>query len=366
MEGKESHKAGTPRPSSRKWVWIILGLVGLILVLSYVNRTDDLIEIPSGRFADMVLRRDIGKLVFVNNEEVIEITLTQDALQKTFYKQELQRSSPFGIKPEGPHYKMKIASIDHFLDTYEEIAADIPREQQVDLQIEERSDSTGMIINWTVLLLLLLGLGSLVRWMSGLVFNLPIFKSSPFATKEKITDRLPDKETVNINLAQSNSRKFTVLLLTIIALVTSILVVRYFRGSGDPVEIQSSQFADMIVRRDIETLVLVQNLEQLEITLKPDAFQDSIYQQELGGISPDGPHYLMRTGSVHDFLDSYKEIIEDIPSDQQIDLRVEERSDIKGMLINWGFLFLIFFVFAVVIRGAFNLIKFSQGSTGSK
>ena len=145
MADKERDKTKVPRPNYQ--MWIILGLVAVILVVSYINRAGDLVEIQSSRFSDMVSRRDIKKLVLVKNEEQIEITLKPEALQNAIYKQELERSSPFGINPNGPHYKMKIGSIDKFLDKYEEITANVPREQQVDLQVEERSDITGMLIN---------------------------------------------------------------------------------------------------------------------------------------------------------------------------------------------------------------------------
>jgi len=190
MADKERDKTKVPRPNYQ--MWIILGLVAVILVVSYINRAGDLVEIQSSRFSDMVSRRDIKKLVLVKNEEQIEITLKSEALQNAIYKQELERSSPFGINPNGPHYKMKIGSIDKFLDKYEEITKHVPREQQVDLQVEERSDITGMLINWGFLFLLLFGFWMLMRRMTGgggpggQIFNIGKSKAALFDAENKV------------------------------------------------------------------------------------------------------------------------------------------------------------------------------------
>lgn len=173
-------------------LWIILALVGVILAVSYFNRTGELVEIQSSRFEDMVQRKDIKKLVLIKNEELIEITLKTEALQNAAYKQELEKSTPFGLSPNGPHFRMKIGSIDKFLDKYEQISKNIPREQQIDLQVEERSDVTGMLLNWGFLFLLLFGFWMLMRRMTGgggpggQIFNIGKSKAALFDADNKV------------------------------------------------------------------------------------------------------------------------------------------------------------------------------------
>jgi cell division protease FtsH len=98
-----------PRPNYQ--MWVILALVAVILGISYLNRSGELVEIQSSRFEDMVQARDIKRLVLIKNEELVEITLKPEALQNAKYKQEIERNSPLGVKPNGPHYKYKIGSI---------------------------------------------------------------------------------------------------------------------------------------------------------------------------------------------------------------------------------------------------------------
>ncbi len=179
-----------PRPNYQ--IWIILGLVAVILGVSFFNRSGELTEIQSSKFEDMVQSRDIKKLVLVENEKQVEITLKPEALQNAKYKLELERTSPFGLNANGPHYKMKIGSIDKFLDKYEEISKNIPREQKVDLRVEERNDVTGMLLNWGFLFLLLFGFWMLMRRMTGgggpggQIFNIGKSKAALFDAESKV------------------------------------------------------------------------------------------------------------------------------------------------------------------------------------
>lgn len=179
-----------PRPNYQ--MWIILTLVAVILGISYFTRSGELVEIQSNRFEDMVQARDIKRLVLIKNEELIEITLKSEALQNAKYKQEIERNSPFGINANGPHYKLKIGSIDKFLDKYDQLTKNIPREQQVDLQVEERQDYTNMLFNIGFLVLLVFGFWLLMRRMTGgggpggQIFNIGKSKAALFDAENKV------------------------------------------------------------------------------------------------------------------------------------------------------------------------------------
>lgn len=190
---KKDHKLLPPRPPKGNYqVWIILSLVAVILAVSYFNRTGDLIEIQSSTFEDMVLRKDIKKIVVVKNLDLVEITLKPEALQNSIYRQELENSSPFAIKPTGPHYKLRIATIDQFVDNYKEITSRISKNDKVDLNFEERSDITGMLLNWGFLFLLLFGFWMLMRRMTGgggpggQIFNIGKSKAALFDAENKV------------------------------------------------------------------------------------------------------------------------------------------------------------------------------------
>jgi cell division protease FtsH len=150
----------------RYWIWF-LGFVVLILVISWFNRQGPIIEIQQSRFNNMVEQRAIKKIVLVRNEMIVEATLKPQSLQNAVYKMELEQiNSPFGVEPNGPHYMMTIASVDKFYRDYEAITGSFPREDIIDIQVEDRNDVTGMLINWLFLGLLIFGIVALARAFS--------------------------------------------------------------------------------------------------------------------------------------------------------------------------------------------------------
>ncbi len=194
MADKEKEKKiitpKVPRPNYQ--MWVIMALVAVILGISYLNRSGELVEIQSSRFEDMVQARDIKRIVLIKNEEMVEITLKPEALQNAKYKQEIEKSSPLGIKPNGPHFKYKIGSIDKFYEQYEAIVKNIPREQRIDLQVEDRQDYTNMFFNIGFLVLLVFGFWMLMRRMTGgggpggQIFNIGKSKAALFDAENKV------------------------------------------------------------------------------------------------------------------------------------------------------------------------------------
>ena len=172
-------------------MWIILALVAVILGVSYFSRISEVPEIQVSRFTDMVERKDIKKIVLIKNEEQIEITLKAEALQNSIYKNDLEKR-PLGLTDAGPHYRMKIGSIDKFYEQYDQITKNIPREQKVDIQVDNRSDYTGLFWNVAFLFLLVFGFWILMRRMmggggpGGQIFNIGKSKAALFDAENKV------------------------------------------------------------------------------------------------------------------------------------------------------------------------------------
>lgn len=172
-------------------MWIILALVAVILGVSYFSRISEVPEIQVSRFTDMVERKDIKKIVLIKNEEQIEITLKAEALQNSIYKNDLEKR-PLGLTDAGPHYRMKIGSIDKFYEQYDQITKNIPREQKVDIEPDNRSDYTGLFWNVAFLFLLVFGFWILMRRMTGgggpggQIFNIGKSKAALFDAENKV------------------------------------------------------------------------------------------------------------------------------------------------------------------------------------
>jgi cell division protease FtsH len=152
-----------------------------------------LTEVLDSRFEEMVRSRDIKKLVLIKNEEMVEITLKAEALQNAKYKQEIEKtSSPLGFNANGPHYKLKIGSVEKFEDRYEELTKGLSANDKIDLKKEDRVDYTNTIFNIGFLFLLVFGFWMLMRRMTGgagpggQIFNIGKSKAALFDAESKV------------------------------------------------------------------------------------------------------------------------------------------------------------------------------------
>ena len=172
-------------------LWIILSLVILIFSVIYFNKNNAVIEISERRFEEMALSHDVSKVVFIRNQNFVEVTLKQSALQNDKYKNELEQRSPlmFG---EGPHYRFKVISGDKFVETVYKLNEELGDSDAIDITIDERSDFTSIIFNWGFLLLLLFGFWFMMRRMTGgggpggQIFNIGKSKAALFDADSKV------------------------------------------------------------------------------------------------------------------------------------------------------------------------------------
>lgn len=187
-ERKDKNPPKGVRPNYQ--MWIILALVAVILGVSYFSRISEIPEIQVSRFTDMVERKDIKKIVLIKNEEQIEITLKAEALQNSIYKNDLEKR-PLGLTDAGPHYRMKIGSIDKFYEQYDQITKNVSG-KPVDIEVDNRSDYTGLFWNVAFLFLLVFGFWILMRRMTGgggpggQIFNIGKSKAALFDAENKV------------------------------------------------------------------------------------------------------------------------------------------------------------------------------------
>lgn len=195
MADKERDKKINPPklPKTNYQTWLILGLIVVIFGISRLMNSGELTEVLDSRFEEMVRSRDIKKLVLIKNEEMVEITLKAEALQNAKYKQEIEKtSSPLGFNANGPHYKLKIGSVEKFEDRYEELTKGFSANDKVDLKKEDRVDYTNTIFNIGFLFLLVFGFWMLMRRMTGgggpggQIFNIGKSKAALFDAESKV------------------------------------------------------------------------------------------------------------------------------------------------------------------------------------
>lgn len=195
MADKEREKKIAPPklPKTNYQTWLILALIVVIFVISRLVNSGELVEIQQSRFEDMVQSKDIKKIVLLPEQKLVEITLKPEALQNAKYKQEVEKNSnALGTNVNGPHYKYMVPSVDKFIEKYDQLTKEIPRNDKVDLRTENRIDYTSQLISWGLLLLLIFGFWMIMRRMTGgggpggQIFNIGKSKAALFDAENKV------------------------------------------------------------------------------------------------------------------------------------------------------------------------------------
>ena len=138
---KESNKPLLPGkpPRGNYQIWVILATIAVILGVMYINNSSDLKEVTQYNFEQMVRNGDVRKVALIKNQELVEITLKSEALQNAKYRQDIAEG-PLGANTGGPHYKLRITSIDRFDEKFEELVKKLPDANRPEYISEKRED----------------------------------------------------------------------------------------------------------------------------------------------------------------------------------------------------------------------------------
>jgi len=188
-KNKKIMPKGPQKPNYQ--IWIIVSLIALIFGVTYFNKSTSTVTISERRFEQMLLSNDVEEVVLITNQNIVEVTLKEEALSNSKYRMELEESNPFSLK-QGPHYKFKITTPEIFDKKFELVEARLPDEQRLGYKVEERSDITSFIFQWGFLFLILFGFWFLMRRMTGSggpggqIFNIGKSKAALFDADNKV------------------------------------------------------------------------------------------------------------------------------------------------------------------------------------
>ncbi len=188
MADKERNKIQPPKgPRGNYQMWVILIAVAVILGVVYATSSSNLKEIEQPRLESMIKGGDVKKLALIEEQKIVEVTLTSDALKNAKYSDDI-KESPISSNATGPHYKMKIISVDNFDSWYRNLRAD----NKPPLTAETRINIFKEFLSWGLLLLLLVGFWMLMRRMTGgggpggQIFNIGKSKAALFDADNKV------------------------------------------------------------------------------------------------------------------------------------------------------------------------------------
>jgi AFG3 family protein len=193
MADKKNDKPLLPGkpPRGNYQIWVILATIAVILGVMYINNSSDLKEINQREFEQMVRNGDVRKVTLIKNQELVEVTLKSEALQNAKYRQDITEG-PLGANTAGPHYKMRITSIDRFDEKYEELTNKLEDANKPEFNAQNKEDYFSVFIQWGFLFLLLFGFWMLMRRMTGgggpggQIFNIGKSKAALFDAENKV------------------------------------------------------------------------------------------------------------------------------------------------------------------------------------
>lgn len=178
-------------PKGNYQVWVIMISIAVIFGVIYLNNFSDLPEKSYDEFEQMVKSNDVSKVLLIKNQEIAEVTLKSEALQNAKYKQELEQS-PLGVNPKGPHYKIKIVSVDRFDAQFGQLRGTNKNAANIEYESTNRENYLGVLAQWGFLFLLLFGFWMLMRRMTGgggpggQIFNIGKSKAALFDAENKV------------------------------------------------------------------------------------------------------------------------------------------------------------------------------------
>ncbi|QNF32300.1 ATP-dependent zinc metalloprotease FtsH [Adhaeribacter swui] len=209
-----------PRPTMQ--MWVLAALVFLIFGIAYFNRSNSTIPINQQRFEEMMLSRDVKSLVMVNGRTV-EVSLKEEALQNDKYKSELTGRGVLAME-QGPQYHLPIISPEVFKEDFDKIQENVPKEERIGFEIENRTGFTDMFVNWGFIIILLFGFWFLMRRVTngaggGQIFNIGKSRAALFDAENKVKVTFKDvagleeakEEIQEIVEFLKNPAKFTIL-----------------------------------------------------------------------------------------------------------------------------------------------------------
>ena len=190
---KENNKPLLPNKSPRGnyQIWVILATLAVIFGVMYFNSASSLKEKDYDDFKEMVKNGDVRKVVLVQNQKYVEITLTQDALNNVKYKQDIS-SGPLSGGTAGPHFILRVVDAGNFDQEFRTFKDKLPDDKRPEYKTEDRGDYVSQLFQWGLLFLLLFGFWMLMRRMTGgagpggQIFNIGKSKAALFDAENKV------------------------------------------------------------------------------------------------------------------------------------------------------------------------------------
>lgn len=193
MSEKTKNKSFLPKTPQKPnfQLWLIITAVIVLIGVTLFNQRTAVIDVTLKKFEDMYLANDVSKVVVIYNQNTVEVSLKSESLQNNRYKDELESNSPFS-NPTGPHYQVRIASVDKFIEYFDALESEVPIDSRIGYTAKTQESWTNWFSSFGFLILLFLLFWVMMRRMSGpggpggQIFNVGKSKAQLFDADNKI------------------------------------------------------------------------------------------------------------------------------------------------------------------------------------
>ncbi|MEX2566764.1 MAG: ATP-dependent zinc metalloprotease FtsH [Cyclobacteriaceae bacterium] len=193
MSDKNKSKKFVPKPPQKPnfQLWLIITAVIVLIGVTWFNQNTAVVEITMKRFEDMVLSNDVKNVTVIYNQNYVEVTLREEALENQHYKEELEAQNRF-YNVSGPHYKINVASVDNFIENYSAFEEKLPEDQRIGYSAKKEESWGNWISSFGFLILIFFLFWIMMRRMSGpsgpggQIFNVGKSKAQLFDAENKV------------------------------------------------------------------------------------------------------------------------------------------------------------------------------------
>ncbi|MGM0479416.1 MAG: ATP-dependent zinc metalloprotease FtsH [Bacteroidota bacterium] len=143
---------------------------------------------------------------------------------------------------------------------------------------------------------------------------------------------MTDKKKKKFSTGQSGFPKFNIFWIYVVIMLIFVGVT-YFSNTGQPEEIDWSQFKTELLQDGEVNKIIVVNEEDVEVYLTPEALQS----QEHSAVSDnkEGPQYTFTIGSVEYFQQRLEEAQRNLDESAKVSPRFEKREDWFSNILSW-------------------------------
>jgi len=189
---KPQRKILPPAPNRPNYqIWVLGAIMVILVLVSLMGRSASTIEIDQRRFQNMVLAQDVAKVRVIKNEDVVEVTLKEEATKNDKYKKDFPVSNFGGGINKGPHYRFTVVKADEFKKDFDKLTAKMEDSQKPELLFDSRENLSNWILNILLYVLVFGGLFMIMRRMGtggagGQIFNIGKSKAALFDADNKV------------------------------------------------------------------------------------------------------------------------------------------------------------------------------------